>query len=552
MMSTTASPSPVPSGDSRRWLAMPFIALGVAMIIVDATIVNVAVPTIIRELHVTTTTAEWTNSIYSLVFASLLITLGRVGDMVGRRRLFLVGTVWFVAASLVAASAQSGGMLIFGRLLQGVGGAMILPATLSTVNAMFRGRERAIAFAIWGSTIGGMAAIGPFLGGLLTTELSWRWAFLINVPIGIAVVLGVLLVIPETSDRDVRRGFDLPGQATLIIGLSTLVFGLIEGQTYGWWTATKRLALLGWPVGSISPVTVSFLVAAASLIGFVVIERARARHGKVVVVDLALFSIPSFRKGNIAALIVALGEFGILFVLPLFLQGALGLSALQTGAVLIPLAGGTLIAGGVTPQLAPRLGPRGVVQLGLALETLGLAGLGVVLDADVSVWVIIPWLVAYGIGVGFATAQLTGLILTEVPVAQSGQGSGIQSTFRQVGSALGIAILGTILVTTLGSRLRSELRHVPGLPASRQASTVELVRDSGGSAIVGLRQLPGSQPVVAASARALADAARIAAFTGAAFVLLGLGATLRLPNPRGEPEEGDEDSDDAPLRRVAA
>ncbi len=524
--------------DRRRWLAMPFIALGVAMIIVDATIVNVAVPTIIRELHVTATTAEWTNSIYSLVFASLLITLGRVGDTVGRRRLFLLGTVWFVAASVVAATAHSGGVLILGRLLQGVGGAMILPATLSTVNAMFRGRDRAIAFAIWGSTIGAMAAVGPFLGGVLTTHLSWRWAFLINVPIGIAIVVGLLRVIPETTDRQVRRGFDVPGQVTLIVGLSTLVFGLIEGQVYGWWTAKRRLDLLSWPAGSISPVPVAFLVAFAALIGFVLIERARARRGKVVVVDLKLFAIPSFRNGNVAALIVALGEFGVLFVLPLFLQGALGLSALQTGAALIPLAGGTLIAGGATPQLAPRIGPRGVVQLGLGLEVIGLAGLGAVISSDVSAWLLIAWLVAYGVGVGFATAQLTGLILTEVPVAQSGQGSGIQSTFRQVGSALGIAILGTLLVTALGSRLRSELRTVSGLPPARQAAAVELVRDSGGSAIVALRAAPGSEQIVLAASRALADAARIAAFTGAAFVLVGLGATLRLPNPRGEDEGG--------------
>src|SRR5512143_2656321 len=158
---------------------MPFIALGVAMIIVDATIVNVAIPSIIRDLRTTAATAEWVNSIYALVFAALLITLGRLGDMIGRRRLFRIGTVWFVVASVVAATAPSSGILILGRFLQGIGGAMILPATLSTVNSLFRGRERAIAFAIWGSTIGGVAAVGPFLGGLLTTELSWRWAFLI-------------------------------------------------------------------------------------------------------------------------------------------------------------------------------------------------------------------------------------------------------------------------------------------------------------------------------------------------------------------------------------
>jgi EmrB/QacA subfamily drug resistance transporter len=537
-------------GDRRRWLAMPFIALGVAMIIVDATIVNVAVPTIIRELHVTATTAEWTNSIYSLVFASLLITLGRAGDVFGRRRLFLAGTVVFVAASLVAATAGSGAILIFGRFLQGIGGAMILPATLSTVNSLFRGRERAIAFAIWGSTIGGMAAIGPFLGGLLTTDLSWRWAFLINVPIGAVIIIGLLAIVPETSEPNTHRGVDVPGQITLIIGLAALVFGLIEGQTYGWWTSTRRLALLDWPAGTLSPIPVVFAIAIVSLVAFVLIERSRARAGKLVVVDFRLFSITSFRNGNLAALIVALGEFGLLFALPLYLQGALGLSALQTGAALVPLALGTLVAGGLTPVVAPRFGPRGVVQTGLALEVIGIGGLGAVLGPGTSVWAIIPWLVLYGIGVGFATAQLTGLILTEVPVEQSGQGSGIQSTFRQVGSALGIAILGTILITTLGSGLRDRLRTVPGLPPARQAAITEAVRASGGSAIVELRAAPGSERIVAESAGALADSARDAAFAAATFVLLGLISTLRLPNPRGAPGDGSEtepDEDQEPV-----
>jgi len=518
---------------------MPFIALGVAMIIVDATIVNVAIPTIIRDLNTTATAAEWVNSIYSLVFAALLITLGRLGDMVGRRRLFAAGTVWFVVASLVAATASSSGVLIFGRFLQGIGGAMILPATLSTVNSLFVGRERAIAFAIWGSTIGGMAAVGPFLGGLLTTELSWRWAFLINVPLGIAILVGLLTVIPETSDPQTRRGFDLPGQLTLVLGLAALVFGLIEGQNYGWWTSTQRLDLLGWPAGAISPVAVALAVAIVALAAFVLIERTRLRAGRLVVVDLRLFSIGSFSLGNVAALIVALGEFGLLFVLPLYLQGALGLSALATGAVLIPLAVGTLLAGGVTAQVAPRLGPRGVVQLGLALEVVGIGVLGLTVDTDTSVATLIPWLFVYGVGVGFATAQLTGVILTDVPVSASGQGSGIQSTFRQVGSALGIAILGTILLTTLGSQLRDELRAVPDLPAERQEAIREAVRASGGIAIDGLRAQPDSGRVVAASERALSDATSLVAFTAAGFVLIGLLVTVGLPNPRDDsPDPG--------------
>ena len=266
--------------DRRRWLAMPFIALGVAMIIVDATIVNVAVPTIIRDLHTTAASAEWINTIYSLVFAALLITLGRVGDMFGRRRLFLVGTVVFVAASIVAATAPSSGMLIFGRFLQGIGGAMILPATLSIVNTLFRGRERAIAFAIWGSTIGGMAAVGPFLGGAADDGPVLALGVPHQRPARRRDPVGLLTVVPETSDPSTPRGFDLPGQVTLIVGLGALVFGLIEGQSLRL-VELRRGAWSCWAGRRerISPVPIAFALVGLSLVR-VPADRAGAAAGR--------------------------------------------------------------------------------------------------------------------------------------------------------------------------------------------------------------------------------------------------------------------------------
>ena len=189
-----------------RWKAMPFIALAVSLIIMDATVVNVALPVIVRDLSLSASDAEWINSIYSLVFAALLITVGRIGDLHGRKKLLMVGITVFGLASVLASFSGSGSSLIFARFLQGVGGAMVLPATLSTVNALFKGKERGIAFAIWGSTIGGMAAVGPVVGGWLTTVSSWHWAFLINIPIVVIVLLGALLFIPETKDPHVLKG----------------------------------------------------------------------------------------------------------------------------------------------------------------------------------------------------------------------------------------------------------------------------------------------------------------------------------------------------------
>ena len=242
------------TNDRNRWLALVALTIGVAMIIVDATIVNVAIPSIIRDLHIGITQAEWANSIYSLVFAALLISVGRIGDVTGRRRVFISGLLVFLGASLITALAPSGTVLLAGRFLQGVGGALILPSTLSIVNATFRGRERAIAFGIWGSVIGGMAALGPLAGGWFVTNLSWRWAFYVNLPVGALALAGALLFVGESRDPDARPGFDPPGVALSTIGFLGVVFGLIEGQTYGWWTAQRDFlglspgGLLGDPV----------------------------------------------------------------------------------------------------------------------------------------------------------------------------------------------------------------------------------------------------------------------------------------------------------------
>ena len=230
----------------KRWKAMPIIALAVSIIIMDATVVNVVLPVLIRDINLTASDAEWINSVYALVFASLLITVGRIGDIFGRRRLLIIGILIFGVASVLAAMSYSGTTLIAARLLQGVGGAMILPATLSTVNALFTGRERGIAFAIWGSTIGGMAAVGPVVGGWLTTSFTWRWAFLINIPIVLIVLVGALLWVPETKDAHAERGVDIAGVVLSIAGLGGIVFGLIEGQRYGWGTSTAPLTIGGF------------------------------------------------------------------------------------------------------------------------------------------------------------------------------------------------------------------------------------------------------------------------------------------------------------------
>ena len=547
------------------------LSVGVAMIIVDATIVNVAVPSIIRELALDSTQAEWINTIYALVFAALLITLGRLGDVFGRRRMYLGGLGLFLTASVLAGVAPSGDVLIVARVFQGVGGAMILPATQAILNSNFQGRDRAIAFGIWGSVIGGMAAVGPLLGGFLTTYASWRWAFFINVPIGLFAIAGTLHYIGESRDEDAKPGFDLPGFVLITGGLGAFVFGLIEGRQYGWWTPNPRRPFdvlgLSWPLDgvSITPFMIAFGLVALLL--FAAVESRRRAAGRFYLFDFTLWRYRGFRYGNLAGTIVSLGEFGLLFALPLFLQGVLGYSAFDTGAVFLSLAVGAFFAAPGAATLARRYGPRWVVTIGMLLEAVGILATTLLISTSVNGLMLVIPLFVYGIGVGFATAQLTSIVLSDIPVSLSGIASGANSTLRQVGSALGIAILGTILfsslVTLSGDNIAASVPNVS--PVCREL-VVDLVDASAGQVLPALKDpsraaetgfgggvaaLPPEQaacfsdPVFLSSLQATAvpienafvDATRFAGFAATGFVLLGVVFSLLLPARRAEPAE---------------
>ena len=508
------------------------------MVVIDITIVNVTLPNVIANLDLEIADAEWVNTAYSLVFATLLITLGRVGDIWGRKRLFLLGLGVFTLASLFAGRAQGLVGLVEARAMQGVGAAMILPATLSIVNVTFRGRDRAIAFGIWGSIIGGMAAVGPLLGGWLTTAFSWRWAFYVNVPLGVAaIVAGYLLVDEQRGPVERADGFDVPGFAVVTIGLFGLVLALIEGTRYGWWILKRDLVLGSWlaPAGGTSPVPLALVVGVVSLVAFAGIEKRRRSVGRPVLFDFALFRIRSFRNGNLLVTIVGLGEFGLVFVLPLFLQTVLRYTAFETGVLFVAMAVGGFLGGPVAATLAIRFGPRQVVSVGMALEAVGVIGVALLLAPDMGGSALAPFLFVYGVGVGLASAQLTSVILAEVPAVESGQASGIQSTFRQVGAALGVALLGSIYIATLGSGADARLAEVPGLTTTQRETIVGSTVDSAGFYVEALRLwTPDFAPVAAAVGEAITEAARRAATLAIVFLLVGLALSRTLPDLRVE------------------
>ena len=531
--------------DSRRWFGLVFISVAVSLIIVDSTIVNVAVPSIVEELKISSTEVQWVQEVYTLVFASLLLLFGAFADRFGRRRIMLLGVAIFAASSVLASFAPTGELLILARFVQGIGGAMILPTTLSLINSTFRGRERGIAFAVWGSTIGGMAAVGPLLGGWLTTAFSWRWAFGINVPLGIIIVIGVLLTVAESREAR-KRSIDGVGALLSIILFGSLVFGLIEGRSFGWWTAEDGLTIGGWEWPStISPIPFAFAITLVALVLFVWWGLRRARRGQDPLIDFSLLSISSFRNGNIAALVVSLGEFGLILALPLWLQFVLGFDALQVGFLLLALAGGSFVASGAAGAFSGKVPAVVVVRVGIMAEIVGIAWAGFIIGPDAAWGWLIPALAVYGFGVGLATAQLTGVILQDVPVEKSGQGSGMQSTARQVGSALGVAILGTVLFTTTGGVLAASLDDA-GVPAAQADTVVSAVVDSAGAAIAGFEADPSQAQIADAARTAFSDGTRASALTAAGFLVIGLGATFAL----GSGRRREESQESRPAERV--
>lgn len=526
-----------PAPTRRQWIALAVLATGLGLIVLDGTIVGVALPDIIRDIHLDLTGAQWVNSLYAVVLAALLLATGRLADRWGRKRLFLVGIVVFVGGSILAASVDAAGPLISGRAIQAVGAALIMPSTLSTVNATFRGRYRAAAFGVWGAVISGAAAIGPLAGGALTQWASWHWIFLVNIPLGAIVLIAALFTVDETRGRIDRPGADVDGALLSGIGFGALVFGVIQGPDLGWWKPKTDFTIFGWTwpsTAGISLVPITLAVAAAALSLFVVWERHREKVRRSALLDLNLFRLATFSWGNTTAAMVAVGEFAVIFVLPLYLVNALGMSIMGAGLVLAAMALGAFASGATARRFAARLGPPGTVLLGLALEVASVIALALLIRGDTPGWLVATPLVIYGLGLGLASAQLTGTVLRDVPVDQSGQGSATQSTLRQFGSALGTAFSGAALSVALSLTLPAAL-HTADITGNRADSIAHATRESAGTTIAQLRAQGIDSPLgthttgaVHALADGFADATRWALLIAAAFLVLGLVGASRL------------------------
>ena len=502
------------------------MALGLAMIVLDSSIVNVSIPTIIADIGINLTDAQWVTSLYNIVLAALLLPFGKLGDARGRKLVFQVGTVIFVASSVLAAASQGAGMLLAARVLQGIGGAMIMP---NTVSALFRGKYRAAAFGVWGAVMSSAAALGPLLGGVFTETLGWRWIFLVNLPLGIAVFVSAIFLVPQTGGdasvagaadaaRDARFhrvGVDIPGVVLSALTSALLVFGLIEGETYGWWKQTStqlKLGGLSWNRDWLSPVPICLIAGALLLAAFIVFESARGKAGRPVMLDMTLFRIRTFSWGNLAAAAIAAGEFALVFML-------------QAGAMLAVMGLGSIVAGAQAHVMAAKLTPAGVIQLGLVIEIIAVALVAVLMPVGLSVWWQLIPMAAYGLGLGFASAQLTSVVLSEVPIMQSGEGSATQSTVRQLGTAVGSAISGASLAMAVNGTLPARLESL-GLPAKVGDGLAQAVSGSAGGVIGVFRSGDGPAARFGDEAPKIADAMTSGFIEGGQWTLLVAGIML--------------------------
>ena len=349
---------------ARRWLGLIAIALGVALIVVDTTIVNVITPSVIEDIGIDSTQAQWIQESYAIIFAALLLLVGRVSDLLGARTVFISGVVAFGLTSLMAGLAPNGEILILARFLQGAAAALILPTSLALLNRMFTGKARGQAFAIWGSTIGAATALGPVIGGWLSEHLTWRWAFGINIPLTIVILILSAFFLVPTPRKQGR--VDVLSAILSVLGLGLLAFGLIEGRIYGWIVSERAFELPGftWDSG-LSPAFVALVLSALFMAVFVwrQIVSSRSDNTREPFMNTKLFSIASFRNGNIATTIIGLGEYGIIAVIPLWLVFTLNYTALEAGLALVPIAIGSFVASGISFPLMAKISPLGLVRI---------------------------------------------------------------------------------------------------------------------------------------------------------------------------------------------
>jgi EmrB/QacA subfamily drug resistance transporter len=479
------------SEDNRRWWTLGAMSFALFMVMLDNTAVNVALPSIQEDFGASLAALEWTVNAYTLTFAVLLVTGGRLGDIFGRRRMFLGGVVVFTLASATIGFAPSEGWLVASRALQGIGAAFMMPGTLSIISNAFPPEERGKAIGTWAGVSAIALAAGPLLGGWLTEEVSWRAIFFLNLPVAVGAVAVTLFAAEESRDETVGRTVDVPGIAALTVALTALVFALVEGNAWGW-GSPGILGLLALSV--------------AAAVAFVAIERRAAAP----VVDFDALRSKQFLGANVVAFMVSFGMLAMFFFLALYMQNILGYSPLEAGVRFLPSTVVIIFAGPIAGRLADRIGPRPLMVAGMLIVAVSL-GWQSRIDVDTSYGFLLPAFVLMGLGMGLVMSPMSMAAMNAVDRTKAGVASGTLSMFRMVGGTFGVAALGA-LVASVG---RHDLEQsLPGVPEAARERLAEGLGSGAG--------LDGAAPQVVDAARhAFVDALSAGLTVSAAMVAAG-------------------------------
>lgn len=468
-----------PESGFRKWLPLFVMGLAIVIIVLDTTLLNVALGTIVRDLDTSIQSIQWVITAYSLTLAAFTITGGRFGDIFGRKKMFIVGAAIFALGSFIASISHNVSSLIIGEsIIEGIGAALMMPATSSLLVSTYRGRDRALALGAWGGMAAAGSAIGPVVGGYLTTHFSWRWGFRINIFVAAILILGSL-VIREARDKNIKPTIDWLGVALSSLGMTSIIFGLIESSTYGWWQAKKVFSIGGQSIqfGNLSIVPIALLLGTVLLGLFYIWEQHLVKRRITPLVNMKIFANKQFTSGALLTAVMSLGQVGIIFGLPIFLQGIQGLDALHTGYALLPMSIGLFVMAPTGGFFAKHFKPRHIVQVGLFVNVIGILLLRQVMSVTTTPAHLILPLLVYGMGMGLVFSQVSNITLSAVSVDDAGEASGINSTIRQIGTSLGTAIIGSILIASMSSGLVNGILNSSMLPAQHRQAIAQVAQN---------------------------------------------------------------------------
>ncbi len=539
----TIPEAPIHHSPFYKWGGLIILGLALFVIILDTTLLNVSLKPIVEDLNTNLENLQWVITVYSLVLAAFTITGGRLGDLFGKKRMFVLGAILFAVGAFIASASSSIMEMVIGEsIIEGIGAALMLPATASLLVSTYKGRDRAIAFGIWGGLAAASTAIGPVLGGWLATHYSWRWGFRLNIVVVIFLLLGTFLI-KEGKRPEGKQKLDYIGIIISSLGLSTIVFAFLQTSTYGWFVEKVPFSFFGHLLDlgnvSITPLFLTFGLAMIAM--FIWWQYYLGKNGRTQLVTLDLFKNRQFMFGTLTAAILFLSQSGVIFAMPVFLQAAKNFDSFTTGLYLLPMSASLLVSAPLSAFLCKYIEAKRLVLAGVFLSIAGLGVLSYMLKVDSGFWDLAIGFILFGAGMGFIMAQVSNLTLSSVSEEESGEAAGVNNTIRQIGATLGSAIIGSIFISSLTGNIIAKTNASETIPDKVKTNIVQAIKDpnadvefSGGANLISPANTATKNEISIIVRQSTVEANKKSLAFGMAFLMLGIITALFLTNSRNE------------------